>query len=423
MRSEHYLPPRQGILSGGQDTSPPDRMPQGGDMVPGWDMAPARGATTILDSTLREGEQFAGAFFSFEQQLAIARLLDAIGITFIEVPSPIASPETRRTVHTACELGQRAKIVAHVRCAEADVQAALDTPVSGLNLFYGTSAELRTFSHGRRIDQILDDAVPLIRRIRSAGRYVRFSAEDAFRSDLVDLLTVFDAVVDAGVQRIGLPDTTGIATPRQVEQLVLLCAQRYPHSGIEFHGHNDTGCAIANTVAALEAGADCLDVTVLGIGERNGIASLSGLIAQLYLHHPELLAAYDLTQLAPLDHFVAECLNLTIPFNMPITAPGAFTHRAGVHTKAVLRNPRSYEVLDPGDFGLMRHIDIGSRFTGRYAVGQRAATLGLHLSDDEVFHLTQALKARAEQGSLSQEEVDAFIHTWYQEKGNLIWER
>ena len=92
------------------------------------------------------------------------------------------------------------------------------------------------------------------------------------------------------------------------------------------------------TVAALEAGADCLDVTVLGIGERNGIASLSGLIAQLYLHYPQLLAAYDLTQLAPLDHFVAACLNLTIPFNMPITAPGAFTHRAGVHTKAVLRN-------------------------------------------------------------------------------------
>jgi homocitrate synthase len=380
-------------------------------------LAPTFWASIILDSTLREGEQFAGAFFSPEQRLAIARLLDAIGVTFIEVPSPIASPETRRTVHALCESGLRAKIVAHVRCAGVDVQAALDTPVSGLNLFYGTSAELRTFSHGRRIDQILDDAVPLIRRIRSAGRYVRFSAEDAFRSDLVDLLTVFDAVVDAGVQRIGLPDTTGIATPRQVEQLVRLCAQRYPQTGIEFHGHNDTGCAIANTVAALEAGADCLDVTVLGIGERNGIASLSGLIAQLYLHHPQLLATYDLTRLAPLDHFVAACLNLTIPFNMPITAAGAFTHRAGVHTKAVLRNPRSYEVLDPGDFGLIRQIDIGSRFTGRYAVGHRAASLGLHLSDDEVCHLTQALKERAEQGALSQEEVDAFIHTWYREIG------
>ncbi|HLQ11266.1 MAG TPA: hypothetical protein VK134_06670 [Ktedonobacteraceae bacterium] len=378
---------------------------------------------TILDSTLREGEQFAGAFFSLEQRLMIARLLDAVGVTFIEVPSPVVSQETQRTVRALCELDLQAHIVAHVRCVEADVQAALDTPVFGLNLFYGTSTELRTFSHSRRIDQIVAAAVPLVQRIRAAGRYVRFSAEDAFRSDLVDLLTVFDAVVDAGVQRIGLPDTVGIATPRQVEQLVRLCVERYPHVGIEFHGHNDTGCAIANTVAALEAGADCLDVTVMGIGERNGIASLGGLIAQLYVHHPALLARYDLTQLAPLDHFVADCLNLTIPFNTPITAASAFTHRAGIHTKAVLRNPRSYEVLDPADFGLARRVDVGSRFTGRHAVGHRATTLGLCLSDREVSSLTQALRERTEQGSLNQEEVDAFIHAWYQEKGSIIWER
>lgn len=378
---------------------------------------------TILDSTLREGEQFAGAFFSLEQRLMIARLLDAVGVTFIEVPSPVVSQETQCTVRALCDLDLQARIVAHVRCVEADVQAALDTPVFGLNLFYGTSTELRTYSHNRRIDQIVTAAVPLVRRIRAAGRYVRFSAEDAFRSDLVDLLTVFDAVVEAGVQRIGLPDTVGIATPRQVERLVHLCAERYPGVGIEFHGHNDTGCAIANTVAALEAGADCLDVTVMGIGERNGIASLGGLIAQLYVHHPALLSTYDLTQLAPIDRYVAECLNLGIPFNLPITAASAFTHRAGIHTKAVLRNPRAYEVINPGDFGLARHVDVGSRFTGRHAVGHRATTLGLHLSDSEVASLTLSLRERAEQGALNSEEVDAFIHAWYQEKGSLLWER
>src|SRR5436305_11695289 len=376
----------------------------------------------ILDSTLREGEQFTSAFFDLEQRLTIAHLLDAFGVTFIDVPSPISSPGAHHIAYVLCEIGLSAHVIAHVRCVEADVQAALGTPVFGLNLFYGTSAELRTYSHGRRIDQLLADAVPLIRLIRSTGRYVRFSAEDAFRSDLVDLLTVFDAVVEAGVQRIGLPDTVGIATPRQVERLVALCTERYPQVGIEFHGHNDTGCAIANTVAALEGGADCLDVTVMGIGERNGIASLSGLIAQLYIHYPELLEAYDLTQLIQLDRFVSDCLNLPIPFNMPITAPGAFTHKAGVHIKAVLRNPRSYEVLVPTDFGLMRSIDVGSRITGRNAVGHRAETLGLSLSIDEVSHLTQALKEHAENGSLSQEEVDAFIHSWYQEKGTVTWE-
>jgi len=366
----------------------------------------------ILDSTLREGEQFTGACFTFDQRVAIARLLDAIGVTFLEVPSPIASPETQQAVLALCNLNLHAHVVAHVRCVEADVLAALATPVYGLNLFYGTSTQLRTFSHGRRIEQMIADAVPLVRRVRAVGRYVRFSAEDAFRSDLVDLLHVFDAVVAAGVQRIGLPDTVGIATPRQVEQLVRLCHERYPHVGVEFHGHNDTGCATANTLAALEAGADCLDVTALGIGERNGIASLSGLVAQLYIHYPELLAAYDLTQVAPLDQFVAASLGLVIPFNTPITAPSAFTHKAGVHTKAVLHNPRAYEVLDPADFGLMRHVDIGSRVTGRYAVGHRVAALGLHLSNTEIVTLTHDLKARAEAGTLNQIEVDAFIQNW-----------
>ena len=377
----------------------------------------------LLDSTLREGEQFAGAFFTLEQRLTIARLLDAIGVAFIEIPSPIVSEQARQTAYALCELDLRSNIVAHVRCVEADVEAALETPVYGVNLFYGTSAALRTFSHGRNIAQMLTDVVPLIQRIRAAGRYVRFSAEDAFRSDLIDLLMVFDAVVAAGVQRIGLPDTVGIATPRQVEQLVRLCTERYPQVGIEFHGHNDLGCAIANTAAALEAGADCLDVTALGIGERNGIASLSGLIAHLAFHYPMLAANYDLAQVVPLDSFVADCLHLAIPFNAPITAASAFTHRAGVHTNAVLRNPGSYEVLNPADFGRTRHVDAGSRFAGRHAIAHSASALGLQLSDEEINHLTQALRERAEQSSLNQEEVDTFIHTWEQERRSILWER
>jgi homocitrate synthase len=380
---------------------------------------------TILDSTLREGEQFVSSYFTLEQRLEIARLLDSVGVSFIEVPTPVASAETRHAIEEICKLKLRAQVLTHVRCAEADVEAALDLPVYGLNLFYSTSEALRSYSHGRRVDQIVQEAVPLIRRVRAAGRYVRFSAEDAFRSDLVDLLTVFDAVVDAGVQRIGLPDTVGIATPRQVERIIRLCSERYPNVGIEFHGHNDTGCAIANVISAYEGGADCLDVTVLGIGERNGIASLSGLISQLYIHYPEQLATYDLTQLPVLDQYVASCLNISIPFNTPITAPSAFTHRAGVHTKAVLQNPRSYEVLDPQDFGLARHVDLGSRLTGRYAVGHHAATLGLQLSSDEITLLTRALRERAESGALNQDEVDSFINQWYQEqqKGTLVWER
>jgi homocitrate synthase len=366
----------------------------------------------ILDTTLREGEQFMGAFFTQEQRLQIARLLDALGVTFLEVPSPVASPDTYEAIMALAEQNLRAHIVPHVRCVENDVLTALTMPIYGLNLFFGTSQELRSYSHGRRIDQIKSEAVPLIRHVRAQGRYVRFSAEDAFRSDLVDLLTVFDAVVEAGVERIGLPDTVGVATPRQVERIVRLVADRYPGVGIEFHGHNDTGCAIANTIAAFEGGADCVDVTIMGIGERNGIASLSGIIAQLYIHYPELLAHYDITQLPVIDQYVAKILNIEVPFNMPVTATNAFSHKAGVHTKAVLHNPRAYEVINPSDFGLMRRVEVGSH---------RAVTLGLQLTNDEILQLTQAIKECAEQGALNDDEVNAFMFAWYQEKGNLVY--
>jgi homocitrate synthase len=112
---------------------------------------------------------------------------------------------------------------------------------------------------------------------------------------------------------------------------------------------------------------------------------------------------------------------MEVPFTMPITAPNAFTHRAGIHTKAVLHNPRAYEVINPSDFGLVRHVDIGSRFTGRYAVAHRANSLGLQLTNEEVLQLTQALKERAEHGALSDDEVNTFMFAWYQEKGNLVY--
>src|SRR5436309_3683239 len=116
----------------------------------------------IVDTTLREGEQFSGAFFTLEQRLHIARLLDAIGVPYIEVPSPISSPETAQAIRELCALNLRtSQVIAHVRCVEADVQAALETPVYGINLFYGTSTQLRSYSHGRPIERIIADTVPL----------------------------------------------------------------------------------------------------------------------------------------------------------------------------------------------------------------------------------------------------------------------
>ena len=242
----------------------------------------------------------------------------------------------------------------------------------------------------------------------------RFSAEDAFRSDLVDLLvTRLTPLSRLWARRGGLPDavggsaTAGGATGAAVRGTL----PRRRH--IDFHGRNDPAARYREHRSGDRDGR-LLNAAVLGVGERNGIASLSGLIAHTYIHDPELLEDTDLPRLAALDQFVAGCLNVPIPFNAPITAAGAFTHRAGIHTRAVLNNPRAYEILDPAEFGLERQVDLGSRFTGRHAVGQRAATLGLNLKHEGECQVTFAIKEQAEQGALSPAEVDTFIGAWYQ---------
>jgi homocitrate synthase len=363
----------------------------------------------IVDTTLREGEQFSGAHFTSEQRLALARQLDAFGVDLLETPSPRLSPQTAADVRALSAMGLRTQVVAHIRCAADDLDAAIEAGVAGVHIFYGSSPQLRTYSHGRSLAQVADEAVIQVRRALDAGLYVRFSAEDAFRTPLHDLEQVFDAVVAAGVHRIGLPDTVGIATPWQVMERVAAIHARYPQVGIEFHGHNDTGCAVANALAALEAGADCIDVTVLGIGERNGIASLSGLVAAVYPRWRGLLERYDLHRLPELDRSVAGMLGISIPFNSPITSESAFTHRAGVHTKAVLHMPGAYETLDPASFGLRRRIDTTSRLVGRHALRARASELGLTLDDAAAHAATTYIKRLADGGQLSQAMVDEVI--------------
>ncbi len=363
----------------------------------------------IVDTTLREGEQFARAHFTSEQRLELARRLDAFGIDLLELPSPLVSAQTAADVRAIAAMGLRARVVAHVRCAAEDVEEALWTGVGGVHLFLGTSPQLRAYSHGQPLERVAELAARQVQCVREAGLYVRFSAEDAFRTELEDLLPIFDAVVAAGVDCIGLPDTVGIATPWQVRERIAVLRARYPDTGIEFHGHNDTGCAVANALTALEAGATHIDVTLLGIGERNGIASLSGVVAALYPSHRDLLAPYDLTQLPELDRYLAGLLGIPIPFNSPITGESAFSHRAGIHTNAVLRAPVAYEALDPASFGLTRHIDSASRVVGRHALAARAAELRLALDDTQTLCALAEVKRRADNGPLEQALVDEVL--------------
>ena len=177
--------------------------------------------------------------------------------------SPAASPQSQRDAAQLVKLGLGARVITHSRCVLDDVKAALDTGVRGIGLLFATSRILRESSHGKSIQQIIDAMGPPIELALKAGLEVRFSAEDAFRSEAADLVAVYQAAEQLGVHRVGIADTVGIATPRQVYALVRE-VRRAVSCDIGFHGHNDTGCAIANAYEAIAAGATHVDVSVLG---------------------------------------------------------------------------------------------------------------------------------------------------------------
>jgi homocitrate synthase len=370
----------------------------------------------IVESTLREGEQFCGANFSPDDKVEIAEALDNFGVEYIEVTSPCASPQSRRDCERLTRLRLRSKVLTHIRCHLEDAKIALDTGVKGINLFIGTADLLRKFSHGKGINQIVELATEVITFIhqQSPETELRFSTEDSFRSSLKDLLRVYLAIDRLGiVNRFGIADTVGVATPNQVFDLVQILRQ-CTNKDIEFHAHNDTGCAIANSYSALEAGATHIDTTVLGIGERNGITPLAGLIARLYTVDPELLnRKYSLLHLWELNQLVADRIGITIPFNHCIIGSAAFSHKAGIHTKAMLNNPSSYEVINPSDFGLTRSILINHKLTGKHAIADRASQLGLDFDKFQIQNITQEIKALADQQNLTLDTIDEILYSTF----------
>jgi homocitrate synthase len=371
----------------------------------------------LIDITLREGEQFAKAFFTTEMKVHIAKLLDELGAEYIEVTSPACSPQSWKDAETLAKLGLNAKIAAHVRCTQEDIDISLDAGVDVIHMMYATSPILQKYSHGKNIDQIRESAIAMTEYLVGKGIEVRFSGEDATRSRREDLEYVYDAVVAAGVNRLGLPDTTGIATPDFIKELYTHMTTRYDVD-FEFHGHNDCGCTVANAYAAILGGATHIDVSILGIGERNGITPIGGLIARLYPQDREMIAKYNLKKIVELDKYVADILQMPIPFNNYFSSDNAFHHGAGIHTNAILRNPGAYELFDLDDFGVSRSMEVGHRLIGKNIIAKISEEMGIKHTRDELLQITAELKALTDSRRHSEEEVRDYIRKWVVKNGN-----
>ncbi|MFQ5638863.1 MAG: 2-isopropylmalate synthase [bacterium] len=318
----------------------------------------------VLDATLREGEQTPGVYFDSHIKLAIADLLDEIGINIIEAGHPLVSKDIHFAVKAICEQNLNALVGAHSRSLEEDVDRALEAGVDFLGIFYCVSDDRLAHVYQRELKSAIDQIVRVIvyAKQRNPKLVLRYTPEDAVRSAFQNVVDASVAAVTAGADIISIADTTGYLIPgtersmyNYVARLKSELADRDAFPKFAVHCHNDRGFALANALDGYRAGAEIIDATVLGIGERAGIVDLAQLLVALSedFHIPN---SWNLHKLPELYELVSLHANIPIPVHFPITGINAFTHCAGVHTHAATKNPAHYQSLAPQVVG--RKMDV-----------------------------------------------------------------
>jgi homocitrate synthase len=319
----------------------------------------------VVDTTLREGSQSSllhdhyKYFFNQSDKMEIARALIIYGVKFIELFSPIVSSQEKEDFAAIKSVRDElimqkgyTFLLAHVRCHPDDVAAAIEAGADGLNLYIRFSNTSR-YSHGKDMGTIIKRVRTLIEDIRTQYPHLilRFSGEDAFRTAEEDLFQVYDEVAPF-VDRFGTPDTVGIATPDAVVRRVQLLRTRYPKIQLEGHFHDDRGFAIINALEALKNGMRYINTTLLGIGERSGINSMTALLFNLYIDKAyDHLEGYNLRGSYPINVMFASKMKKLVPSKEPVSLTNR-THLAGVHQKAMLNHASTYEAFPLDQFGV-----------------------------------------------------------------------
>jgi 2-isopropylmalate synthase len=343
----------------------------------------------ILDSTLREGEQTPMVNLMVDEKIEIARRLDQIGVEMIEAGDPSVSPSVFQAVKRIANLGLKAEIVAHSLATRSGIAKAKECNADRVVVFYPTSKIHLDAKMGKNEDEAVAWIVEHVRYARELGLKVRYTPEDATRTDFEFLVRVCNVAIEAGADRISFADTLGIMTPSQMFERVKELRSRLAPCKIDLHCHDDYGLALANALEGIRAGADCIHTTVNGMGERTGIPDLSETI--LALRNLMGYDQYDLHHLMDLASYVEKVTGFFVAPNKPVTGINAFTHKSGVHTNGVLKDPRTYENFDPSLLGRERRIVI-DKYTGKRAVEARLAEFDVHVTSEELAAIVEEIK-------------------------------
>ena len=359
----------------------------------------------IFDTTLRDGEQSPGCSMTQPEKLRVAKSLAELGVDVIEAGFPIASRGDWDSVNLIAREVQGPIIAGLARCNRDDIETAWralkDAAKPRIHVFLATSAIHREYKLNMAKEQIIHTAVEGVKFAHSLCGDVEFSPEDASRTELEFLAQVVEAAIDAGATTINVPDTVGYTVPEEFHEVFSYLKRNVRNidkAVLSVHCHNDLGMAVANSLAAVRAGARQIECTINGIGERAGNCSLEEVAMALKTRENVfgVHTGIQTTRLYPMSRLVSQITGMPIPRNKAIVGENAFAHEAGIHQHGMLKHHSTYEIMRPQDVGLSRTNLVLGKHSGRHAFRERVKELGFEVGDAEINSLFEEFKALAD---------------------------
>lgn len=362
----------------------------------------------IFDTTLRDGEQAPGVALTVDEKIQIAQKLDNLGVDKIEAGFPVSSPGEIKACNEIKD-SVDATTVGLARTVIKDIDAVLDADLDYMHTFIGTSPLHRKYKLKMDKEKIIETAINAVEYGKDHGLIVEFSCEDATRTERDFLFETYRSVVDAGADFLNLPDTVGVLIPAVTRPLIIDLKTEF-NTPLSVHFHNDFGLATANTLTAIEEGANQAHVTINGIGERTGNSSLEELVVALHAAYGIKLDI-DSTQLYNISEFIGKMTGIKMPVNKPIVGDNAFAHESGIHVHGILNNALTYEPISPELVGHSRRIVIGKQ-TGAHALKSKLNQYNIDLDEDQFEKVFKQIKELGDKGkTITDDDLKALAVT------------
>lgn len=374
----------------------------------------------IFDTTLRDGEQSPGNSMNIEEKLRVAKQLQKLNVDVIEAGFPIASEGDFEAVKRIAQTIKGPEIAGLCRSSDKDIDRAWEAlKYAGergrIHTFIATSEIHMKYKLKMTREQVLENAVKAVRRAKSYTPNVEFSCEDAVRTDLAFLAQVVEAVIDAGATTVNIPDTVGYTIPFEYFNIIRHLKENVKNiekAVISVHCHNDLGLSVANSIAAVQAGAGQVECTINGIGERAGNCSLEEFVMALKTRHDILPFRTNVAheQIVPSSRLLTTITGIGVQPNKAIVGANAFAHESGIHQHGVLMEKSTYEIMTPESVGLKTSVLVLGKHSGRHAFKKRLGELGYELSDEDLNRAFERFKALADlKKEVFDEDLDALV--------------